>query len=254
MIIVLSPAKRLKVQNITEIDCISAPRFITKSQNLIDILKNKTTSEIKTLMSLSDDLSELNFNRYQNWDLHHNYTNSKPAIDLFFGDAYKTLDAKSFNNKQLKLLNKKLIILSGLYGMLRAFDLIQEHRLEMGTKLKNNNGNTLYDFWRENITNELNRILSKEQNPVIINLASNEYFKVIDKKKLNYKVLNIDFKEEKNGKYKTVAIFAKQARGLMTRFIIENNIDRIQELTAFDYSGYVYSKDLSNDENLVFIR
>ena len=192
MIIVLSPAKRLKVQNIDEIDCVSAPRFIDKSQKLIDILKNKTTSEIKTLMNLSDDLSELNFNRYQNWDINHNYNNSKPSIDLFFGDAYKTLDSKSFNKKQLKLLNKKLVILSGLYGMLRPFDLIQEHRLEMGTKLKNEKGNNLYDFWKQSITTELNKILSKDKNPILINLASNEYFKVIDKKKLNYKVLNID--------------------------------------------------------------
>ena len=254
MIIVLSPAKRLQIQNITEIDCISVPRFLLKSKELIDILKGKSINEIKELMSLSDNLSELNFNRYQNWDKNHNYKNSKPAIDLFFGDAYKTIDAKSFNNKELKLLNKKLIILSGLYGMLRPFDLIQEHRLEMGTKLKNKEGDNLYDFWRNNLTEEFNKILSKEKNPTIINLASNEYFKAINKKQLNYKVLNVDFKEEKNGKYKTVAIFAKQARGLMTRFIVENNIDKINELTAFDYAGYAFSQDLSNEDNLVFIR
>ena len=254
MIIVLSPAKRLQTQNITEIDCISAPRFLLKSKELIDILKAKSINEIKELMNLSDDLSELNFNRYQNWDKNHNYKNSKPAVDLFFGDAYKTLNAKAFSNKELKLLNKKLIILSGLYGLLKPLDLIQEHRLEMGTKLVNKKANNLYDFWKKNVTEELNKILSKEKNPILINLASNEYFKVIDKKQLKYKVLNIDFKEEKDGKYKTVAIFAKQARGLMTRFIVENNIDNEKELIAFDYSGYAYSKDLSNDDNLVFIR
>jgi len=254
MIIVLSPAKRLKVQNIDKIDCVSAPKFLDKSQKLINILKDKSTNEIKDLMNLSDDLSELNYNRYQNWDINHNYKNSIPAIDLFFGDAYKTLDAKSFNKLELKSLNNKLIILSGLYGLLKPFDLIQEHRLEMGTKLKNNEGNNLYEFWRSDITKQINTILSKDKNPTLINLASNEYFKVIDKKSLNYKLLDIDFKEEKSGKYKTIAIFAKQARGLMSRFIIENNINEIENLKAFDYSGYVFSNSLSTKDKFVFIR
>jgi len=254
MIIILSPAKRLKVQTIDKIDCVSTPKFINKSQKLITILKNKSINEIKQLMNLSDDLSTLNFNRYKNWDINHNITNAKAAIDLFFGDAYKTLDAKSFNKAELKLLNNKLLILSGLYGILRPFDLIQEHRLEMGTKLKNNKGNNLYSFWKDDITKQLNKILSENKNPILINLASNEYFKVIDKKKLNYNVVDIDFKQEKSGKYKTIAIYAKQARGLMTRFIIENNIDDIENLTAFDCSGYAYSKSLSTKEKLVFIR
>jgi len=254
MIIVLSPAKRLKVQNIDKIDCVSAPKLIDKSQKLINILKDKSTNEIKDLMNLSEDLSELNYNRYQNWDINHNYKNSHPAIDLFFGDAYKALDAKSFNNVELKSLNNKLIILSGLYGLLKPLDLIQEHRLEMGTKLENSLGNNLYDFWKKDVTKQINSILSNKKNPILINLASNEYFKVIDKKKLNYKVLDIDFKEEKNGKYKTIAIFAKQARGLMTRFIIENNIDNIENLKAFDYSGYTFSNSLSTEDKFVFIR
>jgi cytoplasmic iron level regulating protein YaaA (DUF328/UPF0246 family) len=254
MIILLSPAKRLQRHCIDEIDCVSCPRFISYSKDLIENIKEKSPKEIEKLMGISKDLSELNYKRFQNWDFNHNYTNSKPAIELFYGDAYKSLDAKSLNNKELKLLNEKLFILSGLYGLLRPFDLIQKHRLEMGTKLKNNRGNNLYDFWKEKITSEIKNSLSKDKTPIIINLASNEYFKVINKKKLNYPVIDINFKEEQNGTYKTVAIFAKKARGLMTRFIIENNIDEIEELIAFNYEGYNYSKDLSSKKELVFYR
>ena len=254
MIILLSPAKRLNVQEITGINCVSQPKLIDKSKTLINILKDKSVNEIKTLMKLSDDLSELNFNRYQNWSINHNITNANPSIDLFYGDAYKTLDAKSLSKDELETLNNKLVILSGLYGFLKPFDLIQEHRLEMGTKLQNKKGNNLYEFWRDSITKELNSVLEKEKNPILVNLASNEYFKSVDVKKLKCKLVNVSFKEEKDGKYKTVAIFAKKARGLMTRFIVTNNIDELENLTAFDYDGYVYSKDLSNEKEFVFIR
>ncbi len=255
MKIVLSPAKRLAYQNI-EIPAnkLSKPLFVEQSEQLINILKNKDKDTIKSLMNLSDDLAELNLNRYLSWDKNHNNQNAVAAINLFYGDAYKGLEAKSLPKEALYKLNEKLLILSGLYGLLHPFDLIQEHRLEMGTRLNNPKGSTLYDFWKNLVTDKINEELSKEKNKTLINLASNEYFKVIDKKKLKHPVITPVFKESKNGQYKTIAIFAKKARGLMTKFIVENNIDNHEHLKAFDYDGYTFSNNLSSENQYVFIR
>jgi cytoplasmic iron level regulating protein YaaA (DUF328/UPF0246 family) len=205
-------------------------------------------------MNLSDDLAGLNYTRYHDWQKNHTIHNSQPAISLFFGDAYKGLDAASLNAETLQTLNNKLIILSGMYGLLRPFDLIQPHRLEMGTKLKNIKGNNLYDFWRYDVTNELNMRINKTNTKYVVNLASNEYFKVVDKKQLKADVITPVFKQEKAGKYKTVAIYAKRARGLMTRFIAENNISNPEYLKAFDYDNYTFSEQMSKTNEMVFIR
>jgi len=255
MIVLLSPAKRLQNQDI-EIDAslISKPLLLNNSELLINKLRSKTVEEIKQLMSLSDDLAGLNYTRYHDWDKNHSLENSQPAISLFFGDAYKGLNAKSLDTKTLQILNEKLINLSGMYGFLKPFDLIQPHRLEMGTKLKNEQGNNLYDFWKTDVTNELNKYINKTKTQFVVNLASNEYFKVVDKKQLKAEIITPIFKEEKVGKYKTIAIFAKRARGLMTRFIAENNISNPEYLKAFDYDNYTFSEEMSKDNEMVFIR
>jgi len=255
MIILLSPAKRLQNQNIKiDTNLISKPLLLNNSELLINELRNKTVEEIKQLMNLSNDLAELNYTRYHNWQKNHNLKNSIPAISLFYGDAYKGLDAKHLDNKTLQILNNKLFILSGMYGLLKPFDLIQPHRLEMGTKLKNEIGKNLYDFWKTNITTELNKFIDKSKIQFVINLASNEYFKVVDKKQLKAKIITPVFKQEKAGKYKTIAIFAKRARGLMTRFIAENNISNPEYLKAFDYENYTFSEEMSKDNDMIFIR
>lgn len=255
MIILLSPAKRLQSQGIeiNEND-VSLPKLLNNSEILVKELRNKSVYEIKQLMGLSDDLAELNYTRYQDWDIKHNESNSQAAINLFFGDAYKSLDARNLSTETLSVLNEKLIILSGMYGFLKPFDLIQPHRLEMGTKLKNVRGNNLYDFWKQDVTSELNIIISKSDTKYIVNLASNEYFKVIDRKLLKAELITPVFKEEKAGKYKTIAIFAKRARGLMTKFIAENNINKPEYLKAFDYDNYIFSAEMSKAGEMVFIR
>ena len=255
MIILLSPAKRLKSQDLeVNAKLISKPILLNNSEELIGELRNKSVQEIKQLMNLSDDLAGLNYTRYHDWNRNHTVKNSQTAISLFFGDAYKGLDVASLNNESLQTLNNKLIILSGLYGLLKPFDLIQSHRLEMGTKLSNSKGNNLYEFWKNNVTNELNKKIKKDKAKYIINLASNEYFKVLDKKQLKAEIITPIFKEVKAGKYKTVAIYAKRARGLMTRFIAENNISNPEYLKAFDYENYTFSEEMSKGNEMVFIR
>ena len=255
MIVLLSPAKRLQTQDINiDPKLISKPLLLNNSEILINELRNKTVQEIKNLMNLSDDLAELNFVRYHNWKKNHSIKNSQPAINLFFGDAYKGLAAKNLSSDKIINLNKKLMILSGMYGLLKPFDLIQEHRLEMGTKLKNERGNNLYDFWKKEVTSELNKQIKKTKTEYIINLASKEYFKVIDTKQISSQIITPVFKELKAGKYKTIAIFAKRARGLMTRFIVENNISNPEYLQAFDYENYTYSAEMSKKNEMVFIR
>ena len=255
MKIILSPAKRLSIQEFSVSGkLISKPVFVEKSQILIDILKQKTVNEIQDLMNLSNDLALLNSNRYLNWKKNHSLENSIPAIKLFYGDAYRGLDAKTLSSESLLNLNDKLLILSGLYGILRPFDLIQEHRLEMGTKLENPYGNNLYKFWQDTVTGFINNVFENDNNKILINLASNEYFKVINKKQLKADIVTPVFKENKDGKYKTIAIHAKRARGLMTRFIVENNIEDIEHLKAFDYENYYFSKEMSSTKEYVFIR
>jgi len=255
MIVIISPAKRLQKQEIKIAkNLISKSIFLSKSEKLIHELRKKSVQEIKQLMKLSDDLAELNYIRYQEWTKTHTEKNSQAAISLFYGDAYKGIDAKTLDTTSLNTLNNKLIILSGMYGLLKPFDLIQSHRLEMGTKLKNESGNNLYDFWKTDVTTELNKLIKKSKTEYIVNLASNEYFKVIDKKQLQAEIITPIFKEEKAGKYKTIAIYAKRARGLMTRFIAENNINNPEYLKAFDYENYTYSEGMSKANELIFIR
>jgi len=205
-------------------------------------------------MKLSPKLADLNYERYQRWEINHTIENSRQNVLTFNGAAYLGLDAKSLSIQDLEYSQNHLRILSGLYGILKPLDLLQEYRLEMGTKLKVNNTKTLYEFWGNKIQNQLQQELNA-QDKILVNLASNEYSKVVNLKKLDAKIITCHFKDmSKSGEYKTIMTYAKTARGLMTRFIIKNKISNSEELQAFDYKGYFYSQERSTENDLVFLR
>lgn len=250
MLILLSPSKKLDFEKKFEEFKARQPIFKKEITELISILKNKNKGQIKNLMSLSDNLAQLNYNRYQSFSDKFNNRNSKQAIFAFKGDVYDGLDIESLNKTEIKNSDNKIAILSGLYGLLKPFDLMQPYRLEMGTNLKNKYGNNLYNFWGDKISERINEL----ENNLIINLASNEYFKSVNKKKLKGELINIDFKENKNGKLSTIGIYAKKARGLMARFILKNNIETLDKIKDFNSEGYKFTANDSNKNKLVFIR
>jgi cytoplasmic iron level regulating protein YaaA (DUF328/UPF0246 family) len=251
MITLLSPAKKLA----NEVRCEpqSNPVFASHANELIDILQELNPDDLAKLMSLSDKLALLNYERYQDFA---NYSGDKAlaAAYLFQGDVYQGLDFASLDAKSVKFSQEHLGILSGLYGLLSPLDGIAPYRLEMGTSLENGKGKNLYAFWLDLIAVELNRRLKSHKSKEIINLASQEYFKAVDKKQLVYPVIDIDFKELKDGKYKTIGIHAKKARGTMARFILINQIDDYESLLSFDQLGYALNDSLSSEMNLVFTR
>lgn len=253
MLIVVSPAKKLN-ENAKIGDEYSQPVFVDEAEKLISYLRKKTPKKIEQLMGISKALGELNFERYQGWKTEHTVNNSNYAGFMFDGEVYSGLDIKSYSKKELQWAQAKLRILSGLYGVLKPLDLIQPYRLEMGTSLKTGRKKNLYEFWGDKITNEINSSLEDLKTETIVNLASTEYFKSINKKKLNAEIVTPVFKDFNNGKYKTVMVYAKKARGFMASFIIKNNINTIEELKAFDVDGYCFNQEASNDKELVFLR
>lgn len=260
MLIVLSPAKKLNEQQVI-VKQSSLPIFIDEASILIEKLKEYSKNDLKKLMNLSDNLSYLNKERYQLWNKNHENTplksiafRLKPAGLMFNGEAYKGLAAKGLTINEMKYAQQHLRILSGLYGILKPLDLIYPHRLEMGTKLKVNATKNLYEFWGDKIVDALNDELKQHHEKVVINLASNEYFKSINTKKLNAKVISASFKEYKQGTYKTIVVYAKKARGMMANFIIKNKIEKVENLIAFDMDGYCYNEAASTPDELVFLR
>ena len=250
MLVLLSPAKKLDFTT-SAVDVESTqPRFLNKSAELIEILKAKSKSEVAELMKLSDALADLNVERYSCWKKRHSATNAHPSLLCFKGAVYAALDAGAFNKTQLKFANKQVRILSGLYGVLRPFDLMQPYRLEMGTKLNNACGSNLYKFWGSDLSDALNA----EGEEVIVNLASNEYFKAVVAKNLQAQLITPQFKEKKDGDYKMIGVFAKTARGLMTRYIIENKVTNVAELKKFNDAGYKFNMPLSTATEWVFTR
>lgn len=254
MLIVISPAKSLDFKIPPVISDYTVPEFLTESEKLIGRLKTLSPKKISDLMGISADLGELNFKRFQEWHLPFNPENAKQAIFAFNGDVYQGLNATTLSKEKLMLAQSKLRILSGLYGVLKPLDLMQPYRLEMGTKLKYYKSKDLYAFWNPLITKKINEAVSESGTKVLVNLASNEYFKSIDKKKLKAEIATPDFKEFKNGSYKMISFFAKRARGLMSRFIIENNISDPSDLLAFEAEGYTFNSRLSTPGNPVFTR
>ena len=257
MLYLLSPAKSLDYETPLPpglLPLATQPQFIEHSAELIATLKAKTAAEIAELMDLSPALAELNVQRYHAWQRRFTDSNSRPAVLAFNGDVYEGLDARSLAPKQLQWAQQHIAILSGLYGVLRPLDRMQPYRLEMGTRLATARGATLYAFWGDRLAEHLNQLAAAQQVPVIVNLASQEYFKAADRKALQPRVIECQFEDWKNGKYKIISFFAKRARGLMARYCIEQRIDTPAGLQGFNAEGYAYQPELSTPEMLLFRR
>lgn len=254
MLIILSPAKSLDYETPPTTDKHTLPIFIGESAKLISELKKLSLQEVAELMDLSDKLAALNVARFGEWSKTFNFKNSKQAILAFNGDVYEGLDAKTLNKKSLDYAQDHVRVLSGLYGVLKPLDLMQAYRLEMGTSFKNAVGKDLYAFWGEKITQALKKELDQHKNQILINLASDEYFKSVAPAKLTYPIIAPVFQDEKAGKYKIISFYAKRARGLMTRYIIDNKVDKPEGLKDFDLEGYQYAPKESSPEKPVFRR
>ncbi len=254
MIIVISPAKNLDYDSVLPTEKYTKAKMLDDSQELIDNLVKMSPEDLSKLMGISDKLGILNFKRYQTWQLPFDENNARQALFVFKGDVYTGMDAYNFDSDDLEFAQKNLRILSGLYGLLRPLDLIQPYRLEMGTKFENARGKDLYSFWGEKITQELNKELAKGDKTLLINLASNEYFKSIHTKNLNADVITPVFKDMKNGKYKIISFFAKKARGMMSAYIIKNKLTQAKQLKKFDTAGYAYNDAMSTPTELIFLR
>lgn len=254
MLILLSPSKSLEYDTRLEREDLTTPYFNKEAKELIGVLKQYSAEDIGKLMSISENLSELNHDRYQNFKSRHTDSNSNAAIHAFRGDVYIGLDIDALNDDDIIFANEHVRILSGLYGLLRPLDRMQPYRLEMGTKLKTSKGKNLYDFWGTEITEKLNRIASGIKADYIVNLASNEYFKSIKKKLVKKPIIDIDFREERGGELKFISFNAKKARGTMTRYIIKNRIDTVEGLKGFDLDDYRYEESGSSENQLLFVR
>ncbi len=255
MIFLLSPAKSLDYETPAPAELLSSkPLFMKAAGELIDILKKKSPAQIASLMDLSDKLSALNVARYQAWKPRATTKNAKQAVLAFNGDVYDGLDAASLSNAQLLWAQTHVVSLSGLYGVLRPLDLLQPYRLEMSTPLVNHQGKNLYQFWGSTIAEYLNQALKTDKTPVVVNLASQEYFKAVDKKHLKARVVECVFEEYKNGRYKVISFMAKRARGLMARYVIEKRVVKVDKLQAFNSDGYAYSAEASSEDRWIFRR
>ncbi|NRN28397.1 peroxide stress protein YaaA [Photorhabdus heterorhabditis] len=254
MLITISPAKTLDYESPLATEKYSQPALLNQSEQLISICRKLTPAQIASLMGISDKLAGLNAARFGEWHADFTPENARQAILAFKGDVYTGMQAENFSDKDFYFAQDHLRILSGLYGVLRPLDLMQPYRLEMGIKLENQRGRDLYSFWGELITEKLNEALDQQGDNVLVNLASDEYFKSVNTKKLAGKIIKPVFLDEKNGKYKIISFYAKKARGLMSRFIIQNQLTQIDRLVEFNLDGYVFDESLSKGNELVFKR
>lgn len=258
MLLLLSPAKKLDYDSPVRTTLHTQPLFVEQAGELIDVLKKKSATQIAELMKLSDALAQLNVQRYAAWEPRFTQTNSRQAVLAFNGDVYEKLDASGLSDAKLKWAQEHVAVLSGLYGVLRPLDLMQPYRLEMGTRLRTSEGNTLYDFWRPRIAQYLNERLSEmgedKAKAVVLNLASEEYFKAVDLAVLQARVVQCVFQDFKNGVWKVISFNAKRARGLMARHIIDHKITDPKKLLDFDSEGYAFDAAVSTPEKLVFRR
>lgn len=252
MKLVISPAKSLNYDSKLPTGFSSESCFLNEAKELNTLLKKKSPKALSELMHISPKLGALNYERNQNWSLPFSSENARQAIYAFDGDVYRGLDAYSISEEKLDILQDTVRIISGLYGLLKPLDLIQPYRLEMGTKFPVGKNKNLYEFWRKKITTALNDELYEDE--LLVNLASQEYFKAIDVKALKAPLIHVDFKEFKNGQFKTIAIFSKRARGLMTRHIVETNAKSIEDLKTFNAGRYAFDANLSTENKLVFTR
>lgn len=258
MLLLLSPAKKLDYDTPVRTGLHTQPLFVSQASELIAILKKRTVEQVAELMKLSDALATLNVDRYAQWEPTFDLDHARQALLAFNGDVYEGLDAPGLPDKQLTWAQEHVVILSGLYGALRPLDLMRPYRLEMGTRLENPHGKTLYAFWGSQIARYLNERLDDEKGGgdkrVVLNLASEEYFKVVDLKTLKARVVQCVFQDYKNGQWKVISFHAKRARGLMARYIIQNGIRKVADLAGFDSEGYAYAPEASSDNQWVFRR
>ena len=254
MIIVLSPAKTLDYEFDASNE-YSVPAFLNQSSKLISELKEKEPKDIASLMGLSDKLATLNYDRYQSWSPSKKVSaDSKPSMLVFKGDVYQGLQAEDLSKPEMKFAQKHIRILSGLYGILRPLDLMKPYRLEMGTKLETPQGKNLYEFWGNKVQKNVLDELTNQKSDLLINLASKEYFSVLGKLPEEVNIVTPTFKDYKNGKYKIISFYAKKARGLMSKFIIQNKIKNPVDLKNFNDDGYKFNTKYSDDNNFLFVR
>ncbi len=254
MLIVISPAKTLDFETPPKVPTFTIPDFLDDSAELIDELRSYEPYRLSDLMGISPKLADLNSNRYHNWSLPFTADNAKQSVLAFKGDVYAGLEADNLDADDLQFAQAHLRILSGLYGVLKPLDLMQPYRLEMGTKLKNRRGKDLYDFWDDRINRTLNDELAGQDSPVLVNLASNEYFKSVQPERLDARIVTPTFKEARNGEYKFISFTAKKARGLMSRYIIRNRVSDPEDLKGFGLEGYCYNEALSGENSPTFTR
>jgi len=254
MLLVVSPAKNLDFESPLSTNKYTQPELLSHSQLLIDQCVKLTPADISSLMGISDKLAGLNAARFGQWSTPFTPDNARPAALAFNGDVYTGLDAKTLSDDDFDFAQQHMRILSGLYGLLKPLDLMQAYRLEMGIKLNNERGSNLYQFWGEIITEKLNHALDEQGDEYLVNLASNEYFKSVKKKSLKATIITPAFKDWKNGQYKMISFYAKKARGLMARYIIENKVSSVEALKEFSVAGYSYSEEFSKGYDWVFIR
>lgn len=254
MLVVVSPAKNLDFESHVPVNDFTQPAMLEDTNRLMEVCRTLSPADLSSLMKISDKLATLNANRFAEFSTPFTIDNARQAMYAFNGDVYTGLDAYTLSEDAVAYAQNHLRILSGLYGLLRPLDLMQAYRLEMGTKLANSDGKDLYAFWDDRITQVLNEAMEEQGDNVLVNLASNEYFKAVKKKQLNGMVITPTFKDCKNGQYKIISFFAKKARGLMARYIIENRVEDVEGLKAFDVDGYVFSEEQSSSTELVFLR
>jgi len=254
MLMVISPAKTLDYESPLATQRFTQPALLEKSHLLIDVARDLSPAQISSLMGISDKLAHLNADRFNQWQPPFSLENARQAILAFKGDVYTGLQAETFSDDDFDFAQQHLRMLSGLYGLLRPLDLMQPYRLEMGIKLANPAGKDLYGFWGDLLTEKLNEAIAEQGDDVLINLASDEYFKAIKPKKLNAELIKPVFLDEKNGKFKVISFYAKKARGLMSRYVIQNRLTNPAQLKKFDVDGYFFDTAESKDNELVFKR
>lgn len=254
MLILLSPAKTLNFNIQPQTKNYSAPLFPDKAKELVQLLRKFSPPQLQKLMSINPKLADLNVQRYLDWELPFTPDNAKQSLLVFNGEVYNGLKAPTLSAEDLDYAQERLLVLSGLYGALRPLDLMQPYRLEMGTKLKSKKGNDLYAFWGDQITAYVNQQIKAGGHKFLINLASDEYFSVLSKEKLNADIITPQFRDFSNGSYKFLTVYGKKARGMMARFIIKNRIEEVEQLKLFDENGYYFNEQLSEGSTWVFTR
>lgn len=254
MLVLISPAKTLDYETDLPIDQYTMPRVLNHSEELIQVCRELSASEVASLMSVSEKIATLNVERFRDWTPDFNFANARQAIFAFKGDVYTGLDAYNLSVEDIEYSQEKLRMLSGLYGLLRPLDLMMPYRLEMGTKLNNPVGQNLYIFWGNKITDLIQQDLEQAGSKILVNLASDEYYKSVKESQINAEVIKPVFLDQKNGQYKVIGFYAKKARGLMARYIIQNKIENIEDLKAFNIDGYYFDAESSLAGELVFKR